>query len=276
MTRRRRTLTAAGVALVVVAVAVAAVIISVVAGTSRSGHRRPARPAAASRPTPAGVSETVAPSTTVPADTPTQARYDTAFAAGFSSTANRRALAAVARYPEPPAAVAGGWPELEASSDAAQWSFGFVTGLFDIDFATQTRAGLAGWLAEQSAVDLMPGIPSDVGPKMLAVSVLDPGLFPDMAATPIPDGPQWAAMAAAGIRWSVSDLQVVPDPGWEQMVEAGWQPRDLYASVQDVTGTLTVADGSQTTAEPLSVVVQLGSAVHHFGYGTVTITGQGG
>ena len=75
--------------------------------------------------------------------------------------------------------------------------------------------------------------------------MLDPAITGQ--PSPVPSGSQWQADAAAGVRWSVSELQVQLDPQWQSMIAAGWQPVDLYASVEDVSGVLTVTRGSSTT-----------------------------
>jgi hypothetical protein len=86
-----------------------------------------------------------------------------------------------------------------------------------------------------------------------------------------PSAEQWRADAVAGTRWVVSGLQVQPDPSWQSMVAAGWQPRDLYASVDDVSGLLTVTQGASVTRRTFSLEIQLGSAHWHAGYGTVLL-----
>ena len=55
------------------------------------------------------------------------------------------------------------------------------------------------------------------------------------------------------------------------MVDAGWQPRDLYAAVEDVTAVLKVTSGTATTSHRISMVVQLGSGLYHQGYGTALV-----
>lgn len=116
----------------------------------------------------------------------------------------------------------------------------------------------------------MPGIPPEARLGWLVATVLDPQ--PGSGArSPIPSRTQWQAYAAAGVRWSVSGLHVQLDPRWQSMIAAGWQPVDLYASVEDVSGVLNVTRGSSTTTSSFSLEVQLGSARWHPGYGTVLV-----
>jgi len=78
---------------------------------------------------------------------------------------------------------------------------------------------------------------------------------------------------AGGVRWSVSGLQVTLDPQWQSMIDAGWQPRDLRATIEDVSGLLTVTRGKTATVRRFSLGLQLGSAHWHDGYGTVLLAG---
>lgn len=229
-------------------------------------------PAEATRsepPTPAGW-QVVAPTTTIPADTPVQQHYDQGFAQGFASAVNRASLAAVEVLHTPAPAVGGGWPALATSASPERWTAAFVTALLTVDFAIQHRSALGAWLVAESGVDLMPGIPPSAGDHMLYASVLEPADLPG-DRSPIPSAAQWRANAAAGVRWSVRGIQVTPDPSYEQMVTAGWQPADLYEAVEDVTGQLVVTQGTSTTTRALSLVVQLGSARYHHDFGTTLV-----
>ena len=219
--------------------------------------------------TPAGW-QVVAPTTTIPTDTPVQQHYDQGFAQGFATGANQASLAAVGALHTPAPATGDGWPALARNPSPDGWTTSFVTALLTIDFATERRSALGAWLVAESGVDLMPGIPPAAGDHMLYASLLDPADLPG-DSSPIPSVAQWRADAAAGVRWSVRDVQVTPDPSFEQMVTAGWQPADLYEAVEDVTGQLVVTSGTSTTTRALSLVVQLGSARYHHGYGTTLV-----
>lgn len=237
-------------------------------GTTAASTTTTAPPSGASGR--AGSWRPVAPATTVPADTPVQAHYDQGFERGFSSPANRAELAALADLPLPRPAVTGGWPALRPAETPGAWAAEWVTGLLSIDFATRTRADLAAWLVAESAPDLMPGVPLAARSATLVATVCDPGITGQ--PSPIPAPARWAVDARAHVRWSVTDLQVQLDPGWQAMIAAGWQPTDLRAGVEDVTGVLEAHHGRSVTRRRFSVVVQVGSAAWHPGYGTVLIS----
>lgn len=272
---RRHVLVAAVIA--VVALVVAAVLIVPVGGghaaskqaadTARglSGSSSPAAAGSSGAWTP------VFPSTTVPTDTPVQQQYDRAFEQGFTSAANKRVIAATESLALPAPAIEGGWPALKPANSPEAWTTEFVEGLLNVDFAHQSRQGLGAWIVAQEAPDLMPGVP---------VRAQLPGLYatvmaPDVTGmpSPAPSKRQWRQDAAAGVRWSVSDLEVQPDPQWQSMIAAGWQPADLYAAVEDVSGVIDISQGRSTTSKTFSLVVQLGSAHWHHGYGAVLVSG---
>jgi hypothetical protein len=207
----------------------------------------------------------------VPSDSPVQQQYDQGFEQGFSSAANRAQLAEIETLGLPGPAVGGGWPDLPPAYTPESWTRQFVAGLLDVDFARQTRSALGTWLVAEEAPDLMPGIPVGAQLGSLYATVMDPAITGQ--PSPIPPTAVWQANAAGGVRWAVSNLEVQLDPGWQSMIASGWQPLDLYASVEDVSGTLTIARGSSSAQRSFSMVVQLGSAHWHPGYGTALISG---
>jgi hypothetical protein len=207
----------------------------------------------------------------VPSDSPVQQQYDQGFERGFSSAANRAQLAEIETLSLPGPAATGGWPALAPAYTPEGWTREFVAGLLDVDFSRQSRSGLGAWLVAEEAPDLMPGIPVGAQLGSSYATVMDPALTDQ--PSPIPPGAVWKANAAAGVRWSVSNLEVQLDPGWQSMIAAGWQSVDLYASVEDVSGTLRITHGLSSTQRSFSVVVQLGSAHWHPGYGTALVSG---
>jgi hypothetical protein len=219
---------------------------------------------------PSSGSKPIAPDTTVPTDSPVQQQYDQDFEQGFSSPTNRNEFARIASLRLPGPAIIEGWPHLSPAYTPESWTRAFVAGLLDIDFAHQSRSALAAWLVAEEAPDLMPGIPPQAQLGWLLATVLYPQADSG-ASSPIPSASEWQADAAARVRWSISDLQVQLDSQWQSMIAAGWQPVDMYASVEDVSGVLRITHGSSTTSKSISLEVQLGSARWHPGYGTVLV-----
>ncbi len=274
--RPGRALLAAGVVLgsIIIAGGVAAVI--------SGGHHTPASDAAAARPvrdsgTPGGVTPTssagwraVAPATTVPTSSPVQQQYDEGFERGFSSHSNTAMMTQAESLSIPPPAIGGGWPQLSPADTPDGWATEFIKGLLDVNFPHQSRSSLGSWLVAEEAPDLMPGIPTAFQNLALYVTVMAPGITGQ--PSPIPSGRQWRADAAAGVRWSVSDLEAQLEPQWQQMIGAGWQPRDLRAAVEDVTGLLDIRHGNVSITRRFSLVVQVGSAHWRASYGTVLVS----
>jgi hypothetical protein len=269
----RRALVGAATAVVVAALVVAGLTVGGAAPhrkrTSTTPHYAPAPPAAPVRTPPHPPTLAVSPATTVPAASPIQDLYDQSFEQGFSAPAARAELAQVADLHLPTPAVTGGWPALEPADTPDDWVRHFVAGLLDIDFVHRSRADLDRWLVAEHAPDLLPGIPTDARDGELYATVTDPVLTGQ--ASPVPTANTWAADAAAGVTWAVADLQVQVDQQWQAMIDAGWQPRDLLAGVEDVSGALTVTTGTATVTHRFSMTVQVGSAAYHHGYGTVLV-----
>jgi hypothetical protein len=172
----------------------------------------------------------------------------------------------------PRPAVSGGWPTLPVANSPEVWADQFVAGLLDVNYSHQSQAGLAAWLQAQEAPELILGVPTTVADKVLYISLLDPGLFGGQP-TPFPSATGWAADARTGMSQSVSGMLVQPDPGWSQMITAGWQPTDLRMTELDVSGLLTVHRGASSSAHRFGLQVIVGSARWHDGYGTVAVAG---
>jgi len=269
---RRRTILA-GVPLVLGALIIGAGLAAVLNGGHRaaaSSHPTRQRDSSTTTSVPAGGWHPVAPATAVPEASPVQQQYDKGFELGFSSASNVAMMKRAEALALPGPAIDGGWPDLSVSQTPEGWATEFVAGLLDINFARQSRHALGAWLVAEGAPDLMPGIPSAFQQRTLYVSVLRPGMIGQ--SSPLPSPSEWRADAAAGTEWSASDLECQPEPQWQQMIDAGWQPTDLRAAVEDVSGVLTITRGNATTTRRFSLVVQVGSALWRDGYGTVLVS----
>jgi hypothetical protein len=170
----------------------------------------------------------------------------------------------------PTAAITGVWPDLPVEFTPEGWAGVFTDGVLNVDYAHQSRAALGVWLQAQESPELIPGVPPSVADKVLYVSLMDPGLFGGQP-TPVASVSQWSAKARAGVRQRVSDVVVQADPDWAQMIAAGWQPADVRMTEVDVSGVLTVHQGSGSASQRFALQLIVGSARWHNGYGTVAM-----
>lgn len=212
----------------------------------------------------------VPPATTDPQSTPVQQQYDKGFESGFSSPNNEAMMAKAESMSIPAPSIGGGWPALAVANTPEGWSTQFVEGLLDINFAHQSRSALGPWLVAQEAPDLMPGIPTAFQELSLYTTVYLPSITGQ--ASPVPSPSQWQSDATSGVRWSVSDLETQLDPQWQKLIDGGWQPQDLRAAVEDVSGVLTIHTGKTSTTRHFSLVLQVGSSHWHDGYGSVLLS----
>jgi hypothetical protein len=209
------------------------------------------------------------PVTAAPPGTPVQEQYDQAFSQGLSALSG---MAAAQDLSVPPPAVGGGWPALPVQETPEGWAEVFTSGLLTVDFAHQSRTALAAWLQAQEAPELIPGVPAGVQDKVLFISLLAPGLFGGQP-TPVASSSQWAGNARGGVRQAVSDLTVQADPGWAQVVAAGWQPSDVRMTEEDVSGLVEVHQAGGAASHRFRLQVIVGSSRWRGGYGTVAVSG---
>ena len=238
---------------------------------SGGGHRRRSTVPSSTTPTTGslagqGLAEQT-PETIAVSQSPVQVAADQQVA---EMTADSPGLSQVAVMKVPAPAVSGGWPGLRVANDPETWATSFVAGLLDVDYATRSRAALGPWLMAEEAPEFLPGVPPAVEDKVLYAWLLDPGLV-NGSGPPIPSVADWASDADAGARQIVSNLVTQADPTWQQLIDAGWQPRDVRTDVIDVSGLLTVTRGATKTVEHFTMAVATGSARWHAGYGTVEV-----
>lgn len=209
----------------------------------------------------------VVPATTIPPLTSVQMQYDQAFQNSFSANSQQNAQVLALNLPTP--AIGGGWVGLPISQTPESWSIAFVSGLLNINFSNQSRVALGSWLEAEEAPEDLPGIPAELQNRTLYVSLLEPGI--SQQSSPIPSVADWNSNASNGVVWSVNGLKASVDPQWQKMIDAGWQPRDLRMTTEDVSGFLGVTQNGVTTEHMFSMTLVVGSAHWHNGYGSVLV-----
>ena len=209
------------------------------------------------------------PTTEAPRPADAQHRYDDEMAQALAVSDTVKGAVASAT-PEP--AISSAWPQLPVSDDPDVWTRQFVQELLDVDFAAQAREGLGAWLSAEEAPEALPGVPETAQHKILYLSLFQPTLVGN-DSTPIPSADAWASNAQAGVKWSVTDLVLQPDQRWAQLTRDGWHPTDPRLTVKDVSGALTVTQGSSIATHHFSLVVYVGSAHWHDGLGAMLVNG---
>jgi hypothetical protein len=179
---------------------------------------------------------------------------------------------------QPPPPVYG--PSLPAVSttnrkDAVDFSVAFTDELLDLDFAATTPAQVAGWAQAEAAGFVMPGVPLNAADNSLYASLFEPTVagMGSWSQDPLPRPSVWARYAHEKMAWRVGDVFATEDPSWAQNIASGEQFPDPLMTVEDVTGTITTTiPGQRPSSRPFKLVVGLGSALHHPGYGAVSVT----
>ena len=266
MSRDRWVSVRGGLLAVAAAALLAGLVLALTSGTGHPGAVQPA-PSITSTTTSLAIQglSRQTPATVTPPGSPTQEQVDQNLAQG--QLADLSQLQAV-QVPQPE--ISGGWPRLPVATTPETWAQTFVAALLDIRYSQQSRRALGSWLQAQEAPYLLPAVPASVADKILFLSLFDPHLV-QSAGSPIVSSAQWEADAKAGVHQTVSGLLVQPDPSWQQLVSSGWQPTDSRMDILDVSGLLTVTNGSHHHVEHFTLSVSVGSARWHPGYGTIAI-----
>lgn len=210
----------------------------------------------------------VTPDTVAPPQTPVQVEFDRALASGLESSPT---VIAAERTGVPAPATSTAWPGIPVTFSPDEWAQQFVQRLLTVDFSTQSRAQLAAWLSAEEAPELLPGVPPEAADKVLNLSLLDPTAAGG-ATSPVPSAADWTALGQRGVTWSVGGLLVQPDPKWSQIVSDGWEPVDQRFQALDISGQLRVKGGTVTSTHRFTMIIYVGSAHWHAGYGTVAVS----
>lgn len=158
----------------------------------------------------------------------------------------------------------------EATQDPADYARSFVTELFTVDFARDSRGELLAWAQYEDSPLRSPDYPPRDWDKVLVDSLTD-ATWEDTTDTPVPSSGAWLALQAERAAQTVTDIVVSADPQWEQLVVGGYQSPDPLTTVRDVSLTvvrhLVVAGRTTTQRFSIALSVQLGSSPRHTGYG---------
>ena len=155
-------------------------------------------------------------------------------------------------------------------SDPTGYAVAFAQELLDRDYARVRRGQLLAWSQAEAAAELLPGIPDSVAQKTLYIGLTDPSLA-GLTGSPVPSAITWRADAKAGVTQTVYSVLAQPNATWSQIESEGFQSRDPLMTMYDVTGVLSTTTGTRTTKRHFTLVLGLGSALHHRGFGAFAI-----
>lgn len=155
-------------------------------------------------------------------------------------------------------------------SDPTGYAVAFTQELLDRDYARQPRSEVLSWSQAEAAAELLPGIPDPVAQKTLYIGLTDPSLA-GLTGSPVPSASTWATDAKAGVTQAVYSVLAQPNPTWSQIESEGFQSRDPLMTMYDVTGVLSTTTGKRTMQQHFTLVLGLGSALHHRGFGAFAI-----
>lgn len=204
-----------------------------------------------------------------PPQTQTQEQVDSELASSESAASIAQAESETVSAP----AVSAAYPAIPVSADGdpTAYALAFAAELLDINYHSQTRAGVLGWAEYEEAPDTLPGVPAQIADKSLVGSLAYAGVA-GAEASPVPPAGQWPA-PDSGVVQQVSGLTATVGPDWTQLVTGGWEPVDPLMTIMAVTGSITVTvDGKPGPPRSFSMAVILGGARHHAGYGAVAVS----
>jgi hypothetical protein len=196
------------------------------------------------------------------------------FAAGMASETS--ALAAAEALTPPPAAWTTEYPAVPAASlrDPESYAIAFVTELLTTNYRTQSRTSLESWIQAEAAALMLPGIPTNAAEKALYGDLFD-GATVSNGPSPIATAAGWAASAKAGASQRVYYVTANPDATWANAVSNGVTSTDPLLTEVDVKGTLATRTGRKTASQHFSLVLCVGSALHHSGLGACSLNNWG-
>jgi hypothetical protein len=186
----------------------------------------------------------------------------------FKNQWNPKVLAAYNAATIPTPGYATGYRPVPIEWSPGAWLRSWTAQALTINFAHQTRAGMAQWLSATRALYDVPGLTTSQKSKALFQITLDRLSFDPNYASGIPHSATWAALAAAGTTWTASNITSMPTTFWGKLVAVGWQSTDQRMGIYNVTGTLTSTTNGVSTAHTFKVAVAIGSAFWQQGYGT--------
>jgi hypothetical protein len=274
----RRTVLVTAIAAVCVVVAATVTVVGVSAGnagqgTVTAGHdRRSSVTTPAKNPTSPGRPGAVyRPRYIVP---PATARQDQ-LASALASAESPQQIAAVEAIGVPAGGYSTAYQAIPAvdTTDEVTYADAWVGELLDIDYRSQSRTGLLAWAVEGEAANTLPGVPTGVADKALYASLADPTLGGQQGSSPVPSPARWAADAKAEVTQRVLGIETSVDPQWTSLVGEGFVPTDPLLAFVDVSGTLMTYQTSTAAGSKVQfkLVLTVGSALHHPGYGAVTV-----
>lgn len=251
----------------------------IVEATGGSGH---SGPRSAQAPTSSTVTTTTragSTSTTTNGVTTPNPSYHPAYASNVPSTALDQQIASemgasgsTAATLESVQPASPAWttdyPPISSASETSeqQYTVAFVKELLDRNYPAQSRGDLARWVSAESAGEMFPGVAARAGDHSLYVELLDPKLL-KAPFTLVPSQGQWIGLANQDVRQQVYDLLASPDETWASIVSKGFTSADPLMGVEDVTGMIVTTAAGRRTVRHFSTQVELGSALHHPGYG---------